>query len=176
MNTSTAAGVRADRLPRLMSVREVSEYLSIPVATLYRWRHMGSGPKATRVGATCARALPTWPTGCAAARRHGHGRAPRRVDRSGATAVTYRVRWRDPLKRKPAKSFNRRADAERSSEHAGAHLVRGEYVDPSAARCPSRAYASRWLRRDLPQRHGRHRGPSVALMRPSLGSPTADGR
>jgi excisionase family DNA binding protein len=37
-------------LPRLMSVEEVSEYLSIPVATLYRWRHQGTGPKASRVG------------------------------------------------------------------------------------------------------------------------------
>lgn len=37
-------------LPRLMSVDEVSEYLGIPVATLYRWRHMRTGPKASRVG------------------------------------------------------------------------------------------------------------------------------
>jgi excisionase family DNA binding protein len=33
-----------------MSVEEVSEYLGIPVATLYRWRHMRTGPKASRVG------------------------------------------------------------------------------------------------------------------------------
>ena len=51
MNTSTRSrSTGTTDLPRLMSVREVSEYLSIPVATLYRWRHMGSGPKATRVG------------------------------------------------------------------------------------------------------------------------------
>jgi excisionase family DNA binding protein len=37
-------------LPRLLSVEEVSQYLSIPVATLYRWRHQGTGPKASRVG------------------------------------------------------------------------------------------------------------------------------
>ena len=51
MNTSTRSrSTGTTDLPRLMSVREVSEYLSIPVATLYRGRHMGSGPKATRVG------------------------------------------------------------------------------------------------------------------------------
>jgi excisionase family DNA binding protein len=33
-----------------MSVEEVSAYLGIPVATLYRWRHMRTGPKASRVG------------------------------------------------------------------------------------------------------------------------------
>src|SRR5215217_2669550 len=35
---------------RLMSLTEVSEMLSIPVHTLYRWRHKGDGPVGYRVG------------------------------------------------------------------------------------------------------------------------------
>lgn len=35
---------------RLWSVEEVSRFLGIPVATLYRWRYLGVGPKAGRVG------------------------------------------------------------------------------------------------------------------------------
>lgn len=35
---------------RLMTVEEVAEFLSVPVATLYQWRHKGTGPTAFRVG------------------------------------------------------------------------------------------------------------------------------
>lgn len=35
---------------RLMTVEEVAEFLSVPVNTLYQWRHKGTGPKAFRVG------------------------------------------------------------------------------------------------------------------------------
>jgi len=35
---------------RLWTVEEVSRFLGIPVATLYRWRYLGVGPKAGRVG------------------------------------------------------------------------------------------------------------------------------
>jgi excisionase family DNA binding protein len=34
----------------LWSVQETAAFLGVPVATLYRWRHQGSGPKAYRVG------------------------------------------------------------------------------------------------------------------------------
>ena len=37
-------------LPRLLSAEDVSEYLGIPVTTLCRWRHLGTGPTAVRVG------------------------------------------------------------------------------------------------------------------------------
>jgi excisionase family DNA binding protein len=37
-------------LPKLLSAEEVSEYLGIPVTTLCRWRHLGTGPTAVRVG------------------------------------------------------------------------------------------------------------------------------
>ena len=35
---------------RLMRVDEVAAYLQVPVKTLYRWRHHGTGPGAIRVG------------------------------------------------------------------------------------------------------------------------------
>ena len=38
------------KLERLLSVDEVAEFLGIPVATLYQWRHKGAGPDAYRVG------------------------------------------------------------------------------------------------------------------------------
>lgn len=46
---SNAAGTRRGRA-HLLSVDEVAEYLAIPVATLYQWRHKGCGPAAYRVG------------------------------------------------------------------------------------------------------------------------------
>ncbi|GHH80439.1 helix-turn-helix transcriptional regulator [Promicromonospora soli] len=44
---------RANELPRidsLWTIEEVADFLRIPVATLYRWRTMGTGPTAFRVG------------------------------------------------------------------------------------------------------------------------------
>ena len=35
---------------RLWSSEELSQYLGVPVATLYRWRHTGCGPKSARIG------------------------------------------------------------------------------------------------------------------------------
>jgi predicted DNA-binding transcriptional regulator AlpA len=35
---------------RLWSVEELSEFLGIPVHTLYRWRTTGYGPKGVRIG------------------------------------------------------------------------------------------------------------------------------
>jgi predicted DNA-binding transcriptional regulator AlpA len=35
---------------RLLTTAEVSEYLSIPVATLHVWRHRGVGPRSFKVG------------------------------------------------------------------------------------------------------------------------------
>jgi excisionase family DNA binding protein len=41
---------KPEAMPPLWSIHEAAEYLGIPVATLYRWRHHGTGPKAYRVG------------------------------------------------------------------------------------------------------------------------------
>jgi excisionase family DNA binding protein len=37
-------------LRELWTVAQVSEFLSVPVGTLYQWRHKGLGPPAYRVG------------------------------------------------------------------------------------------------------------------------------
>jgi excisionase family DNA binding protein len=37
-------------LERLMSLADLSEMLSVPVTTLYQWRHRGEGPPGYRVG------------------------------------------------------------------------------------------------------------------------------
>lgn len=39
-----------DRTDGLLTVQQVAEYLSIPVATLYGWRYRGEGPLGFRVG------------------------------------------------------------------------------------------------------------------------------
>lgn len=36
--------------PELLSIKELSELLRVPVPTIYRWRSTGDGPKAIRVG------------------------------------------------------------------------------------------------------------------------------
>ena len=46
----TGGDTVASDTDRLWSVEEVSRFLGIPVATLYRWRYLGVGPKAGRVG------------------------------------------------------------------------------------------------------------------------------
>jgi predicted DNA-binding transcriptional regulator AlpA len=35
---------------RTWTPEEVSHFLGVPVPTLYRWRYLGTGPKAARVG------------------------------------------------------------------------------------------------------------------------------
>lgn len=37
-------------MTQLITIDEVAEYLQIPVATLYQWRHKGTGPKALKLG------------------------------------------------------------------------------------------------------------------------------
>jgi excisionase family DNA binding protein len=35
---------------RLLTPKEVGELLGVPVRTLYRWRYLGTGPRAIRIG------------------------------------------------------------------------------------------------------------------------------
>jgi predicted DNA-binding transcriptional regulator AlpA len=35
---------------RMWTPEEVSRFLGVPVPTLYRWRYLGTGPKAARIG------------------------------------------------------------------------------------------------------------------------------
>jgi excisionase family DNA binding protein len=36
--------------PRLLTIRELAEYLSVPTGTLYVWRSNGDGPPGIKVG------------------------------------------------------------------------------------------------------------------------------
>jgi excisionase family DNA binding protein len=37
-------------LQELWSITQVSEFLNVPIGTLYQWRHKGYGPPAWRLG------------------------------------------------------------------------------------------------------------------------------
>jgi excisionase family DNA binding protein len=39
-----------DHQDRLLTVAELADYLGVPPATLYQWRHRGEGPRGFRVG------------------------------------------------------------------------------------------------------------------------------
>lgn len=39
-----------DTPDRLLTTRQLADYLSVPVATLYAWRHGGDGPPGFRIG------------------------------------------------------------------------------------------------------------------------------
>ncbi len=45
-----ATSSQARRIAPLWSVADVSEYLQVPVQTLYSWRSQGGGPPARKVG------------------------------------------------------------------------------------------------------------------------------
>jgi predicted DNA-binding transcriptional regulator AlpA len=48
--------VQRDDVPReLWTAEQVANFLGVPVATLYRWRHFGTGPHAYRVGPSALR-------------------------------------------------------------------------------------------------------------------------
>jgi excisionase family DNA binding protein len=42
--------MRSTNDDRLLTISEVSDYLQVPVQTLYHWRYRGTGPKGVRVG------------------------------------------------------------------------------------------------------------------------------
>ena len=39
-----------DTVDRLLTVEELADYLEVPVATIYAWRHRRKGPSGFRVG------------------------------------------------------------------------------------------------------------------------------
>lgn len=39
-----------ESLSKLLTIEELSEYLKVPVSTLYRWRTQGYGPVGRRMG------------------------------------------------------------------------------------------------------------------------------
>ncbi|WP_084647098.1 helix-turn-helix domain-containing protein [Parafrankia discariae] len=46
---ASAPGLNADE-KRLWTVRDLADYLGVPVNTIYKWRSMGEGPPAYKVG------------------------------------------------------------------------------------------------------------------------------
>jgi excisionase family DNA binding protein len=48
--TTTRPAVQSATIESLWTIEEVSAFLRVPVATLYRWRTTGTGPGAFRVG------------------------------------------------------------------------------------------------------------------------------
>ncbi len=47
---TTGTGAVTGEVRPLWSIGDVSAFLGVPVATLYQWRHLGTGPKAYRLG------------------------------------------------------------------------------------------------------------------------------
>jgi predicted DNA-binding transcriptional regulator AlpA len=45
-----APAVIDPRKDRTWTPEDVSDFLGVPVATLYQWRHKGCGPKSRRIG------------------------------------------------------------------------------------------------------------------------------
>jgi hypothetical protein len=97
---------------------DVARFLGVPVATLYRWRYTGTGPKP-----------PRWADIFATSGRRSRlaARPPRRdggmtIEKRGNS---WRARYRGPDGRERAKSFRRKVDAEAmegrtaSVRHAG---------------------------------------------------------
>jgi excisionase family DNA binding protein len=39
-----------DTLDRLLSAQDLADYLRVPIATIYTWRHRGHGPPGFRAG------------------------------------------------------------------------------------------------------------------------------
>ena len=65
-------------LEPLISIEELSEYLGVPVKTIYDWRLTGNGPCAIRVGrqlryADLATSARGWPASARAARTGSQG-------------------------------------------------------------------------------------------------------
>jgi len=43
-------GTKMSQTRSLATAEQLSEFLGVPVATLYQWRHRGIGPRASKVG------------------------------------------------------------------------------------------------------------------------------
>lgn len=46
----TGNGSQMDSNERLLTIKEVADYLGVPVATLYQWRYRREGPPGFRIG------------------------------------------------------------------------------------------------------------------------------
>ena len=50
MTRPTPAAATSVPSGRLWTAQDVADYLTVPLATLYQWRYLGTGPTAYRVG------------------------------------------------------------------------------------------------------------------------------
>jgi excisionase family DNA binding protein len=50
MTAPTSAAATPASSGRLWTAQDVADYLTVPLATLYQWRYLGTGPTAYRVG------------------------------------------------------------------------------------------------------------------------------
>ena len=50
MTRPTSAAATSVPSGRLWTAQDVADYLTVPLATLYQWRYLGTGPAAYRVG------------------------------------------------------------------------------------------------------------------------------
>jgi len=62
---------------RLWTAKDLADYLTVPLATLYQWRYQGIGPTAYRVGRYLRyepAAIQTWLEQQAQQQEHDHGK------------------------------------------------------------------------------------------------------
>lgn len=76
MKTTTSTTTTASGLQPLMNIEELSEYLHVPVRTLYDWRLGGRGPCAVHVGRQLRYFVSDVHEWLAQQREHEPGRAP----------------------------------------------------------------------------------------------------
>jgi predicted DNA-binding transcriptional regulator AlpA len=50
INGHREVGAPTSQCERLWTIADVSDFLCVPVQTLYHWRHRGEGPPAIRLG------------------------------------------------------------------------------------------------------------------------------
>ena len=71
-------------------------------------------------------------------------KVPRKA-RGGRARYAWKVRYRDPERIERARTFARKAEAERFAASIETDIARGEYVNPRAGRVPLREWATDWL-------------------------------
>ena len=86
-------------MDRLISPTELSETFGVPIGTIYRWNHLGTGPRVLTSASTPATA---WPTS-----RRGWRRRRHRASRTPND--------RDPKSRRSQQIRHRRSNPQRST-------------------------------------------------------------
>lgn len=137
--------------PEYLTVKQLADILQVPVATVYRWRHLGEGPRGIRVSGRHVRFRrcdvevflreheDPAPTGLARSRCL-MASIERRPDRP----KQWRAKYRTPDGRVHSRSFARKVDAERFLAIVETDRSRGTWVDPIRARQTLEAWTKQW--------------------------------